>query len=150
MLKWLDIPPVWLIGFLVAAWWQSAYLSFGLSFGGKGAQLLGGLLVGAGVLLIVLAAIEFRRRATTIIPHREADNLVTRGVFRFSRNPIYLGDVLILTGLVLRWDAVLSLVLIPVLVWILERRFILPEEDRLRRKFRLEFARYERRVRRWV
>ena len=44
----------------------------------------------------------------------------------------------------------LSLPLVPVLLWVLENRFVIPEEDRLRRKFRAEFARYCQKTRRWV
>ena len=53
-------------------------------------------------------------------------------------------------GLILRWDAVLSPPLLPIFVWVIERRFILPEEDRLRRKFRMNFAQYCHKTRRWV
>ena len=99
---------------------------------------------------MLLAAAEMRRQRTTIIPHREADRLVQSGIFRRSRNPIYLGDVLLLAGVILWMDAVLGLVLVPVLAWVLERRFIIPEEDRLRRKFRADFARYCEKARRWL
>ncbi|WP_171178368.1 isoprenylcysteine carboxylmethyltransferase family protein [Ruegeria sp. HKCCD8929] len=146
----IDLPPVWLVGFAVLAWLQSRHLSFGLSLEGGFTDLVSGLLIGGGVLLMVLAVVEFRRHRTTIIPHETPSAMVQTGIYKRSRNPIYLGDVLILTGLVLRFDAVLSLVLIPVFAWVLERRFILPEEDRLRRTFRADFARYERKTRRWV
>ena len=106
--------------------------------------------MGGGVLLIVLAAIEMRKRQTTIVPHQEPSALVQSGIFRRTRNPIYLGDVLILTGLILRWDAPLALPLVPVFVWIIERRFILHEEDRLRRKFRADWHRYIEKTRRWL
>jgi len=56
----------------------------------------------------------------------------------------------VLAGLILRFDAVLSLPLVPVFVWIIERRFILSEEDRMRKEFRADFARYEQKVRRWL
>ena len=85
-----------------------------------------------------------------MIPHRDANRLVQSGIFKRTRNPIYLGDVLVLLGLILRFDAVLSLLFVPVLVWLLERRFIVPEENRLRRRFREEYALYISRVRRWV
>ncbi len=150
MLKWMDMPPVWLAGFLALAWAQAAHFPMGLDFGGGWADLAGGLLVGGGVLLIVLAASEFRRHRTTIVPHEVPERLIQSGIFTRSRNPIYLGDSLILAGLILRWDAVLALPLIPVFVWIIEKRFILPEEDRLRRKFRMDYARYCEKTRRWV
>jgi len=149
-LKMIDIPPVWLLGALAIAWQVGRLRPFGLSFGGPWADLLGGLLVGGGVLLMVLAVVEMRRRRTTVIPHLEPDALVTSGIFSRTRNPIYVGDVLVLAGLILRWDAVLALPLIPVFLGILERRFVIPEEDRLRRTFRMQFAQYCQKVRRWV
>ncbi len=149
MIKWIDIPPVWLFGFAALAWWQGRLLPMGLSFGGGWADFFGGILVGAGLLLIALAFAEFRRHRTTVIPHREAERLITGGIFKRTRNPIYLGDALVLAGLILRWDAVLALPLLPGFVWVIEKRFIEAEEDRLRRRFRMDFARYCQKTRRW-
>ena len=146
----VDVPPVWLAVFVAIAWIQSDYFTFGLGFGGAWADFAGGLLVGGGLVLLVIAAVEFRRHKTTIIPHETASALIQSGIFSKTRNPIYLGDVLILAGLILRWDAVPSLALVPIFVWVLEKRFIIPEEDRMRRTFRTDFARYEAKVRRWV
>ncbi|MEP5011001.1 methyltransferase, partial [Roseobacter sp.] len=120
MLRWLDIPPVWLAAFLALSWSQARFLSFGLSMETGVTDLVAGLLIGAGLILIVLAASEMRRQKTTIIPHLEADRLVQSGIFSKSRNPIYLGDALILTGFILYWDAVLALVLVPTFVWVIE------------------------------
>ena len=149
-MRWLDIPPVWLAAALAVAWWQSGQFSYGLSFGGAWADFLGGLLVGAGVLLALLAVYEMRRQRSTVVPHREAQALVSTGIFSRTRNPIYLGDLLILAGFILSWDAVLSLPLLPILLWVLEKRFVIPEEDRLRRKYRAEFARFCEKTRRWL
>ncbi|NOD61829.1 MULTISPECIES: isoprenylcysteine carboxylmethyltransferase family protein [unclassified Ruegeria] len=149
-MRWIDVPPVWLAGFILLAWLQGRYVGLGLSLEGGLTDLISGVLIGGGVLLAVMAVVEFRRHQTTVIPHETPSAMVQSGIYKRSRNPIYLGDVLILAGLILRFDAVLSLVLVPVFVWVLERRFILPEEDRLRRTFRADFARYERKTRRWV
>lgn len=149
MLKWLDIPPVWLIGALLLAWVQGRYLDV-LSLAHPVVDLLGGLLVGGGLLLMLMAVVEMRRARTTVIPHLQPTRLVTSGIFRRTRNPIYLGDVLVLAGLILRWDAVLSLPLVPVFAWIIERRFILAEESRLERAFGREFALYRAQTRRWI
>jgi len=149
-MRWLDIPPVWLAAALAVAWWQSGQFSYGLSFGGAWADFLGGLLVGAGVLLALLAVYEMRRQRTTVVPHREAQALVSTGIFSRTRNPIYLGDLLILAGFILSWDAVLCLPLLPILLWVLEKRFVIPEEDRLRRKYRAEFARFCEKTRGWL
>lgn len=149
-MKWIDIPPVWLLGFLALSYWVGQQNLAGLSLDHPVTQLSAGVLIGLGLVLMLLAVVEMRRQRTTVIPHMEADRLVQSGIFKRTRNPIYLGDVLLLLGFILRWDAPLALPLVPILVWVLERRFILPEEDRLRRKFRQDFHRYTQKTRRWV
>ena len=149
-MKWIDIPPVWLGAALALTFWLGRANPFGLTLDHPVTQFLAAVLIGAGLILMLLAVTEMRRQKTTIIPHLEADRLVQSGIFKRSRNPIYLGDVLLLAGFILRWDAPLALPLIPVLFWILETRFILPEEDRLRRKFRQDFYRYTQKTRRWL
>lgn len=149
-MKWIDLPPVWLAGCIALAWAQAQYLPLGLGFGPVWADLLGGLFVGGGLVLMALAVAEMRRQKTTLMPHETPSRLVQSGIFTRSRNPIYLGDVMVLAGLILYFDAVLALPLIPVLTWILEKRFIIGEENRMRRTFRSDWARYEQKVRRWV
>ena len=149
-MKWIDIPPVWLLLALVITWWMGELQPDWLRVGGPVFQLLGGLLVGGGIVLILLAAIEMRKQRTTIVPHMEADHLVTTGIFARSRNPIYLGDALILAGLALRWEVPVALLLVPLFMGTITQRFIIPEENRLRIKFRADFARYCQKTQRWV
>jgi protein-S-isoprenylcysteine O-methyltransferase Ste14 len=146
----LDIPPVWLVTATLVAWCQARFFPMGLSIAHPLTDVLAGMMIGAGVILIGAATLAFWRTRTTIFPHQTPARLITTGVFAQTRNPIYLGDTLILTGLILRFDAVLSLVLVPIFVWWIERHFIVPEEDRMRRAFRANFAHYEQKVRRWV
>ena len=149
-MKWIDIPPVWLLLALAITWQISVLQPQALAISHPVLDLLGGLLVGAGLVLMLLAVAEMRRRKTTVIPHLEADALVTTGVLSRSRNPIYLGDALVLAGLALRWDAPVALMLVPLFMATLTQRFIIPEENRLRRKFRADFARYCEKTRRWL
>lgn len=149
-MKWIDTPPVWLAIFIVAAYNIGRFQPAGLSFRWGIFDLLAGLLIGGGIVLMLLAVYEMRLQRTTFIPHREADHLVQSGIFKRTRNPIYLGDLMVLSGLVLRFDAPLALPLIPIFLWLIEKRFVLPEEDRLRRKFRADFARYCTKTRRWL
>ena len=149
-MKWIDLPPVWLALFVAIAWAQPVYLPMGLSFGGVWADFAGGLLVGGGLVLMALAFVEFRKARTTVIPHRMPTSIIQSGIFSRTRNPIYLGDALVLAGIILRADAVLALPLVPIFVWVIEKRFIIGEENRMRREFKAEFARYEQKVRRWV
>ena len=147
---WVDIPPVWLLGFLGVAWAQATYLPLGFGAGADFIRFVGGLLVGGGVVLIALAAYEMARQRTTILPRRSAGRLVTTGIFSRSRNPIYLGDTLILAGLILRWDAVPSIVLVPLFMWVITDRFILDEETRLADQFGPQFTAYREKTRRWI
>ena len=144
-MKWIDIPPNWLFAALLAAYFVPWRVPFGAVFNGVG-TLLGGL----GFGLIFAALVWVWREKTTPVPHMEADALITSGVFAVSRNPIYLADVLILTGLVLRWDAVLSLPLILFLIWIIDIRFIRAEETRLEQGFGDAFLSYKARTRCWL
>lgn len=147
--KWIDLPPVWLAVFLGLAWVQATRLPVPPS-GGALIDLLGGLMVGGGLVLMALAVIQMRQAGTTVIPHQRPDALVDSGVFARSRNPIYLGDALVLGGVILFWDAWPSLVLVPLFVWLITDRFILPEEARLRDAFGARFDTYAKRVRRWI
>ncbi len=147
-MKWLDLPPIWLALFLALGWAQARAVPL-VSFGAAG-DWIGGILVLAGLGLMGAAAFGMWRARTTIIPHQMPDAMVSRGVFGLSRNPIYLGDALVLAGLGLRWDSVLALLLLPLFVVVITRRFILGEEARLREKFGPAFDEYAARVRRWI
>ncbi len=149
-LGWLDMPPLWLLLFIALAWVQASRFP-ALTWKHPVTDLLGGLLVGGGLLLLALAVMEFNRARTTIIPHREAGALITSGIYTRSRNPIYLGDVLILAGVCAYWGAWLALVvLVPLFAWLITDRFILPEEARLKAAFGGAWESWAARVRRWI
>ena len=106
-------------------------------------SLMAMVLIGSTLLL-------FHRHHTTVLPHKAASALVTSGPFRISRNPIYLGDALILAGLILWWQAWAMVWLLPAFVVVIDRRFVRPEEARLRATFGAAFDAYAARVRRWL
>ncbi len=141
-MKWIDIPPAWLFACMILAYW--------LPGGVPKLSLVGGAIVLVGLALMVLAIIEMRRHRTTPIPHMQPDALVSSGIFAFSRNPIYLGDLIVLFGVSLRWGSVIGILLIPVLFWILQKRFIEAEEARLRAHFGSKFDSYCSKTRRWL
>ncbi|MBM1219447.1 isoprenylcysteine carboxylmethyltransferase family protein [Ponticoccus sp. SC2-23] len=148
-MKWIDLPPIWLAGFIVCTFALGRAGIFGGVFG-DWADLPGAVLVGLGVLLMLLAVVQMTRHRTTVIPHRDADALVTTGIFGLSRNPIYLGDALVLAGAVLIFGPPVACLLVPLFMLVIRQRFILPEEARLSRRFGSEFESYARRVRRWI
>ncbi len=143
----IDIPPTWLALHLGAAWVVSfvspaVFADVGRAVG-QGLVVLGALLMGAAVVQMSLAR-------TTVIPRRSPSALVTSGLFSLSRNPIYLGDGLILTGAILWLDAVLALPLLFSFVWLIQTRFIRDEETRLTEAFGPEFDLWAAHTRRWV
>ncbi len=145
-----DLPPLWLLAFGVVAWGVARWDPLGLTFGGAWADLVAGLLIGGGLLMILVAVAQMRQARTAVLPHREATTLVTNGIFGRSRNPIYLGMALILLGWVLRLDQPLALPLLPLFMWIIERRFIDSEEAALARRFPAAWSRYAQATRRWL
>jgi len=76
--------------------------------------------------------------------------LVTTGVFRISRNPMYLGLVLLVLGVAIMMNRAIPLLVAPALGALLHARFIRPEERRMADVFGTEYARYASRVRRWI
>ncbi len=148
VMSWLDYPPVWLLTALAVARAETSALG---SFHDMAwLRLTGDTLFWAGLAILGVSALSFLRARSTIVPHQVPSRLITTGLYRFSRNPIYLADLLILGGLALSWGALSGLVLVPLLAWVLTRRFILPEEARLRAAFGREAEAYFARTRRWL
>jgi protein-S-isoprenylcysteine O-methyltransferase Ste14 len=109
-------------------------------------------LFATGIGLVVVARVAFARASTTFSPRTpgSARVLVTAGVYRLSRNPMYLGTTLILIGVAVLMSSPVSLVLCAGFVFYIDRLQIAPEERILAARFSGEFERYARDVRRWV
>ncbi|ATX66019.1 methyltransferase family protein [Roseinatronobacter bogoriensis] len=148
MLRHIDYPPIWLL-FALGIVWIETVLAPQL-LGHALIQGFGTLTVALGVVLFALAGWSFLRARSTIIPHQTPQQLITTGIFRLSRNPIYLADVLILVGLSLRWGALSGLILAPILMRVLLVRFIRPEEARILQQFGPAAQRYFAQTRRWL
>lgn len=104
----------------------------------------------AGFVLGAGAFIEFRKAHTTLDPHGSAKSLVTSGIYRFTRNPIYLGFLLMVIGLPLNSGLYWGIVLAPFYLFVMDRLIIRPEEAYLERRFGNTYTSYLSRVRRWV
>lgn len=103
-----------------------------------------------GVLLVLIAAGLFRLRKTTINPFGEPSMVVQDGFYRFSRNPMYLGMLLVLVGIGVWLGNVLALLLAPAFVVIMTCWYIVREEQLLEARFGEQYRAYRRRVRRWI
>ena len=145
-MKFLNLPPVWLIGFMALSWWLARF------WAPLGDRLLwpGWGLIAAGIALMVWSALAFRRARTTIVPHQPPSGLVETGPYRYSRNPIYLADLVILGGWVLALGSPLWLILLVAYHQVLLRFFILPEEAVLTRDLSQPYVDFMARVRRWI
>jgi len=142
-------PPALLLGALVLEAGGSVAIPLG---GGWGMhwRLAGLLPLTLGLVLVLVGDRAFKRAETPICPGARVTALVTRGVYRLSRNPMYLGMVLIAVGFAVLLGAWSALVVPWALALVLDRRFVRAEERRLAEQFGAHYEEYRRRVRRWI
>jgi protein-S-isoprenylcysteine O-methyltransferase Ste14 len=149
MVKRIIYPPIWLLLGLIAIFACNMYFP-GPRFTSLVAQLFGGVWIVVGLALLVFANGRFSRAGTGVIPFRNVSALVTDGIYRYTRNPMYLGMVAILLGSAITVGSTSALLIAPVFAVIVEWRFIRPEEAMLRGLFSEEYTAYCARVRRWL
>jgi len=112
---------------------------------------LGGMLpLALGVWLNLAADRAFKRAHTTVRPFEESAALVQAGVFRLSRNPMYLGFEAVLAGVALLLGSVSPWLVVIVFPLVIERGYIRVEERMLEARFGEEWRRYKARVRKWL
>jgi len=104
------------------------------------------------VVLILSGIISFRLAQTTVDPlHPErASSVVTTGIYRWTRNPMYLGFLLLLLAYAVKLSNPIVLVLLPAFVWYMNRFQIIPEEQVLTELFGEAYQQYQTQVRRWI
>lgn len=147
MLKWVDVPPVWLAGAIGVVWGLDHVVpvpAFGVL------AVFGPVLIAVGLILMAVAVAQMLAQRTTVIPKSRPAALVTAGVFGLCRNPIYLGDALILTGVILWWDVPLGFVVLWGFVRVITLRFIRDEEGLLKAGFGAEYDAWAARTGRWL
>lgn len=145
--KALDWPPLWTLAMVLLAGLAGWLLPWRVL--GAAGPVAGLVLALAGIALMAVAVTQMARARTTVIPRRAPSALVTEGVFAFSRNPIYLGDALVIAGACLGFHAAYALPLVWVFMKVIERRFIAGEEARLIEGFGAEYGLWAGRVGRW-
>ena len=142
-------PPVVALIFIIIAYFLKRFLP--LPFTAPAILRYVGLAITfIGFLFGIGAFIEFRKARTTLDPHRSSRQVVTSGVYRFTRNPIYLGFLLIVIGLPLYSGFYWGLVTAPLYVFVMTRLVIQHEEAYLEGKFGKAYTDYVSRVRRWL
>jgi len=111
---------------------------------------LGVLMVILALAVAVWAFITFKSIDTTIMPNKAASHLATKGPFRWSRNPIYVADIVIISGIGLATANPWQLITAAIAIFAIEELAIKREEIHLKAKFGQEWNEYTRKVRRWV
>lgn len=148
----LKIPPVVQVLVVAGLMWALAATAPSLDFTFPWSSLVALVIAATGFAFALLGVLEFRSAGTTVDPRvpDQSSSLVVRGVFRISRNPMYVGFLLVLIawGIFLRNLA--GLALLPAFVVYMNRFQILPEERNMRAKFGEAYHQYEAKVRRWI
>jgi protein-S-isoprenylcysteine O-methyltransferase Ste14 len=149
MLKNKIPPPIVTLVFAALIYFSNKWLP-SIVFSGQSIISLFLMMVGFIVLLIAISA--FIKRKTTINPLKPeaATSLVTTGIFRLSRNPMYLGLLLLIISLWIKTGAVLGFILVPSFVAYLNYFQILPEERAMTALFSGKYEVYCQQVRRWL
>jgi len=145
----IDLPPVWMLGFLAVIWAQ-AKLWNPFDFQNPNATLAGWVLIVLAVLLSGWAALQFLIKRTSIVPRNKPSALIAEGPYRLSRNPIYLADAMIILGWALLMGSAIGLILVPVFMGVITTRFIIGEEAGLKAAHPDSQAAFFRKTRRWL
>lgn len=158
MARWYEhkLPPPVIDATCAGLMWWLAQLLPALQLWPRGAWPFGlGAALGlalAGGAIALAGLVEFRRARTTFNPlaPERASALVTTGVYRITRNPMYLGMLLVLLGWAVWLGNAAPFGVLPLSVLLLNQLQIKPEERILRERFGEHYARYAGRVNRWV
>lgn len=147
----LKVPPLALV-FLFSAlmWLASAYSAFTIALPWRSVFAL--ILCTLGFAIVSAGVLAFRRAKTTVNPltPEATTTMVTSGIYRFTRNPMYLGFLLVLAGWAMYLSNLLAFALLPLFVLYMNRFQIVPEERALCAKFSPAFTSYKGSVRRWL
>jgi protein-S-isoprenylcysteine O-methyltransferase Ste14 len=151
ILKWFvrDIPPAWM-GVSVLLMATLHYFFPVAQLLDDSQRLLGFLPIVISLIVTGAAAKTLARGGTTISPSGQPSALVNSGIFRITRNPMYLGMALMLWGIAGLFGSVTPHLAVVFFIVVVQQRFILREEQRLREAFGESYNHYCQQVRRWL
>ncbi len=142
-------PPLIFLGYLVSAFVLHWAVPFPTPWTWP-MRILGALLLAAGIALVGTAFSEMRKAHTTPDARQPTTALVTDGPYRFTRNPIYLGFVLIYLGFTFLAGTLWGLLLSPFLIGTVTSSIVHAEEIYLEKKFEDTYRGYKSHIRRWI
>jgi len=148
----LKIPPPLVAFGMAVLMWVVARASPTMGFVLPARRTIAACVALAGVLIAVVGVVAFRRAGTTVTPLQpeRASTLVTSGIYKITRNPMYLGMLIVLTAWALSLSNALAFLVLPGFVLYMNRFQIRPEERALESLFGADFVAYRSRVRRWL
>ena len=148
----LKIPPVAVVVVTAVLMWVSARAAPTAGLVIPARHLIALSIGAAGAVTSILGVVSFRRAGTTVNPLTPgaASSLVCSGVYALSRNPMYLGFVLLLLGWGIYLSNLLAFLFVPLFLIYMNHFQIEPEERALTAHFGERFTAYTRRVRRWL
>ena len=136
--------PVLFVGYCLQQLWALDLMN------GSGWNVAGWAVIGAGVAILVASWVQFFRAKTNVLHNQPASSIIQSGLYRFSRNPIYVAALVLQLGIAVLASNLWIALLIPVNKLVLERYVIGREEAYLEREFGQAYLDYTRSVRRWL
>ena len=148
----LKVPPPAVALVTAVLMWLVSRAVPAFAFGFPAGNLLAAGLAILGLMIAVSGVVTFRRARTTLNPTKpeSSSSLVSWGIYRVTRNPMYLGLLLELTGWAIFLSNSLAFLFLPAFIVYINRFQIVPEEQALTSLFAREFVAYQSHVRRWL
>ncbi len=143
-------PPLMFVGMLLLGFGLGRLLPWSVNLTDIGRYMGGGILLLAGLYCLLAANGRFRSADNDVRPWKTTSAIVSDGIYRWTRNPMYLGMALVYLALTLAFSSMGALVLFPVLILIIRTQVIAREERYLEEKFGSEYLKYKQNVRRWL
>lgn len=148
----LKVPPVLQVLIIAFAMYGLSGLFPNLQVTVFGTNWLASSLAIVGIALAIMGVLAFKKAQTTVNPHtpEKSASLVTTGIYHYTRNPMYLGMLLVLLGWAFYLSNVAALLVLPIFIIYMSRFQIQPEERVMMQNFGDEYQAYMIKVRRWL
>ena len=143
------MPPTYFMILLVASIGLHFVLPI-LKFAYSPYNYLGFILIIFGIAINLWTDSLFKKKSTTVKPHKTPSSFIISGPFKLSRHPMYLGMVFILLGTAVFLSTLITFVFPIIFIIIIEGLFIPIEEKNMQKKFGKKYLEYKKQVRRWI
>lgn len=148
----LKIPPVLIFVISAFLMWVISGYSTNTLFGFSIPLWVSYLVASVGVIFGMLGVVQFSINKTTVNPHKpeNSSSVVKNGIYKYTRNPMYLGLLILLIACGVYFGNGYSFLMIPIFIWYMNTYQIIPEEEMLINLFGDEYKEYQQKVRRWI